>query len=155
MTSAPAAKEPEPSDEDLAAAGLSRAEVVAYEQIITRPGSTARELAGWWTRLERLQATIAVLQSKGLVTDDDAPPRYTAVDPAVALEAPLLDYEDRLQSAQERARQLADRHRGRPRRNGCRIGRRDRQRPPRSSPATRPDRPSGTARAVLAGQAAR
>jgi sugar-specific transcriptional regulator TrmB len=115
MTSAQPQKEPELADEDLAAAGLGRAEAVAYEQIISRPGATAGELATWWTRPERLPTTIAVLQTKGLVTDDDGtPPRYTAVDPAVALEAPLLDYEDRLQRARERARQLADRHRGRP-----------------------------------------
>jgi sugar-specific transcriptional regulator TrmB len=115
MTSVPREDDAEDADEDLGAAGLTRAEAVAYEQIITRPGSTARELTGWCSRPEQLHTTLMILQSKGLITDDDGtPPRYTAVDPAVALEAPLLDYEDRLQRAHERARQLADRHRSRP-----------------------------------------
>ena len=102
-------------DDDLAAAGLSQAETAAYAQIIARPGSAVRELANRWTRPERLESTIGDLQSKGLVTDDDGdPPRYAAIDPSVALEAPLLDYEDRLHRARERTRQLADRHASRP-----------------------------------------
>jgi DNA-binding MarR family transcriptional regulator len=103
----------DPGD-DLAAAGLTQAEAAVYAQIIARPGSTMRELADWWTRPERLADTVSDLQAKGLVTDDGHPPRYAAVDPDVALEAPLFDYEDRLHRARERARQLADRHRSQP-----------------------------------------
>ncbi|HEY3633203.1 MAG TPA: LuxR C-terminal-related transcriptional regulator [Jatrophihabitantaceae bacterium] len=115
MTATPPADGVDAAEDDLAAAGLRPAEVAAYAQIIARPGSAVRELATWWTRPEPLDATIADLQTKGLVTDDaDDPPRYTAVDPGVALEAPLLDYEDRLRRAKERAQELADRHARRP-----------------------------------------
>ncbi len=114
MTLAPRDDSADPADDDLAAAGLSQAEAAAYAQIIARPGSAVRELANWWTRPEQLARTIAELLAKGLVTDDDGdPPRYAAVDPSVALEAPLLDYEDRLHRAKERTRQLAARHAGR------------------------------------------
>jgi DNA-binding CsgD family transcriptional regulator len=98
--------------DELAAAGLSDAEEAAYEQIIARPGATLAELAGGWARPERLTAVLAGLRDKGFLTNNDsAPPRYTAIDPSVALEAPLLDFEERLRQAQQRARELGERHR--------------------------------------------
>ena len=105
-----------PADHDgsLAAAGLSLAEVAAYELVITRPGSTLPELAATWRHDERLEPLVATLEAKGFIRqDDDTLPGYRAVDPDTALETPLHDYEKQLRRARERVRQLAATHRDR------------------------------------------
>jgi sugar-specific transcriptional regulator TrmB/DNA-binding CsgD family transcriptional regulator len=98
----------------LAAADLSPAEVAAYELVIRRPSSTLPELAKQWSQPERLDAAMTTLEAKGFVTrDDEASGRYRAVDPELALETPLRDYEAQLLRAREHVRTLAATHRGR------------------------------------------
>jgi len=103
------------SDEaGLAAAGLNPDEVAAYELIITRPSSTMPELAKAWTRSAPVAAVVARLQSRGFVTREDGPQRrYAAVDPEIALDTPLADYEGQLRRAREHVAQLAHQHRSR------------------------------------------
>ncbi len=100
-------------DDSLAAAGLSLAEVAAYELVITRPSSTLPELASLWLLEERLEPVIGALDAKGFIRQDDSVPGYRAVDPDIALDTPLHDYEKRLRLARERVRQLAVAHRDR------------------------------------------
>src|SRR5262249_44161498 len=103
------------SDEaGLAAAGLNPDEVAAYELIITRPSSTMPELAKAWSRPAPVAAVVARLQARGFVTREDGPQRrYAAVDPEIALDTPLADYEGQLRRAREHVAQLAHQHRSR------------------------------------------
>lgn len=95
----------------LVAAGLDADELAAYELVIGRPASTLAELAKSWTRLASLATAVAALEARGFVTQDDGTePRYTAVDPVIALEAPLADYEEQLRCAREQVRRFAARY---------------------------------------------
>jgi len=98
----------------LAAAGLDPNEVAAYELIITRPSSTMPQLATSWTRPVPLASIVAMLEARGFVTRDDGTERrYAAVDPEIALDTPLADYEGRLRRAREHVADLAQRYRSR------------------------------------------
>ena len=102
------------ADAGLAAADLSPAEVAAYELVIRRPSSTLPELAKQWSRPERLDTAMTTLEVKGFVTrDDEASVRYRAVDPELALDTPLRDYEAQLRRAREHVRVLVATHRTR------------------------------------------
>ncbi len=100
-------------DDSLAAAGLSLAEVAAYELVITRPNSTLPELVSMWTLEERLEPAIGALEAKGFIRQDDTVPGFRAVDPDIALDTPLHDFEKKLRVARDRVRQLAVAHRDR------------------------------------------
>ncbi|MEU8255955.1 hypothetical protein AB0C06_17050 [Micromonospora inaquosa] len=103
---------PEHPDGNLAAAGLTGAESSAYELVVAEPGKTAADLDRSWLRPEPLRGVLAALRTKGLVlAGDDDPPTYTAVDPAVALDAPIREYERQLQVAREHLQRLAAVHR--------------------------------------------
>jgi DNA-binding CsgD family transcriptional regulator len=84
----------------LAALGLSTAEQAAYELLVDQPSATLADLAPAWTRAERLEGILAVLENRGLIS---AVPglvaRYTAIAPAVAFESLLLDSEDQINAA--------------------------------------------------------
>jgi DNA-binding CsgD family transcriptional regulator len=82
--------------------------------VITRPNSTLPELTAMWRHEDRLEPLVATLEAKGFIRqDDDDLPGYRAVDPDLALETPLHDYEKQLRHARERVRQLAVAHRDR------------------------------------------
>lgn len=98
----------------LGAAGLDADEVAAYELIITQPESTLAELAKAWTRSVPLNATMDALAAKGFVTrDGDAESSYTAVDPEIAMETSLDEYDAKLRRARKHVRQLASSYRAR------------------------------------------
>ncbi|RKN31181.1 hypothetical protein D7044_18255 [Micromonospora musae] len=97
---------------DLAAAGLNAVESAAYELVVAEPGATAAELDRSWIRREPLRDALEALTAAGLVraTESD-PPTYTAVDPEVALDAPIRAYEARLRAARKHLHGLAAVHR--------------------------------------------
>ncbi|WP_051724056.1 LuxR family transcriptional regulator [Micromonospora chokoriensis] len=99
-------------DAKLAAAGLSPVESAAYELVVAEPGRTVADLDRSWIRPEPLRGALAALRTAGLVlAGDDDPPTYLAVDPAVALDAPIREYERQLQAAREHLQRLAAVHR--------------------------------------------
>ena len=98
----------------LTAAGLNPDEVAAYELIITRPSSTMPELAKEWSRAAPVATVVADLQARGFVIQEDGPERrYAAVDPEIALDTPLADYEGQLRRAREHVASLAQQYRSR------------------------------------------
>ncbi|SIQ16272.1 helix-turn-helix transcriptional regulator [Micromonospora avicenniae] len=97
---------------DLDAAGLTAVESAAYELVVAQPGATAVDLDRSWIRSEPLRDALGALVAAGLVVaGDDDPTTYTAVDPEVALDAPIRAYERRLQAAREHLHRLAAVHR--------------------------------------------
>lgn len=102
------------SDGALRAAGLDADQMAAYELIISRSSSTMSELVKSWNRPAPLPSVVAGLEGRGFVTrEDDTERRYAAVDPEIALDTPLADYEGQLRRARERVAQLARRYRSR------------------------------------------
>lgn len=92
--------------------GLSHSEEAVYELLVDGPPLTRRELAALWGRAGDVAAVLARLVDKGLVTPaPGVPERFEIVPPDVTLDALLLDAEQRLSRARERARQLTELHR--------------------------------------------
>lgn len=98
----------------LPAAGLDADELAGYELVIAAPSATLPELATVWGRQERLETVVAALEAKGFITrHDDLEPRYSAVDPEVALDSSLAEYEAGLQQARAHVQLLTARHHAR------------------------------------------
>jgi sugar-specific transcriptional regulator TrmB/DNA-binding CsgD family transcriptional regulator len=95
----------------LAALGLTGAEEAAYELLVARPAATLPQLLAGWTRVEDLADVLRALAGRGIVLRTDAPERFEAVDPDVAVEPLLVAAEQRLEAAREEARRLAALHR--------------------------------------------
>lgn len=95
----------------LAALGLTGAEESAYELLVARPSATLGELRADWTGAQDLAEVLRTLADKGIVLRTDAPERFEAVDPDVAVEPLLVAAEQRLGAAREEARRLAALHR--------------------------------------------
>ncbi|MGK5742998.1 helix-turn-helix domain-containing protein [Micromonospora sp. URMC 103] len=99
-------------DGNLGAAGLDAVESAAYELVVAQPGTTEAGLGRSWLRSDSLGDALRTLTAAGLVhIGDGEPPTYTAVDPNVALDAPLRAYAERLAAARDHLHRLAGIHR--------------------------------------------
>ena len=103
--------------------GLSPEEERVYRSLIARPGEPASELpAAVGLSLHQVQASIAALERKGLVTRTASRPvRYVAAPPESALEVLLLQRSQDLQRARTHIAQLGDEYR----RSAARQGNRE------------------------------
>lgn len=98
----------------LGALGLTGAEESVYELLVDRSPSTLEELAAAWragdradeTDRDRLAEVLAGLEGKGLVHGSGRPLRYGAIAPDVALDALILDHEQRLSLARDYVTEL-------------------------------------------------
>jgi sugar-specific transcriptional regulator TrmB/DNA-binding CsgD family transcriptional regulator len=102
----------EPGIDGLRSIGIGVAEQAAYEMLLDRPEAGTAELAQAWDRPEVLGGVLARLQAAGLIRLVPGPPsRYVAVPPQIALEALVLEEEQRLRAARGHARRLAELYR--------------------------------------------
>ncbi len=98
----------EPGLDGLRPLGIGAAEEAAYELLLDRPQAGIAELAQAWNRPELLDAVLARLHAAGLIRlAAGSPARYVAAPPQVALEAMVLEQEQRLQAARIHAQRLA------------------------------------------------
>lgn len=94
---------------------LGAAERAAYELLVSRPSASLTELAAGWSWPEPLTLVLAQLEKRSLVSSVPGPPvRYHVVAPAVAFEAMLADYEERLELARRHVSTLDAAYRARP-----------------------------------------
>jgi hypothetical protein len=105
-----------PSHEPDGVLGLGPAELAAYELLLGGPPASLAELGPQWTRPEPLADLLARLEDRSLVTCALAGtvPRYRAIAPAVAFDALLTEYEERLDHARRHAGTLDAAYQARP-----------------------------------------
>lgn len=99
----------------LAALGLSLAEQAAYELLVDRPTATLVDLKAAWTHAEHLEAVLAALEDRGLISAGSGlATRYTAISPRVAFHNLLLDNEEQLHAARRQLSVLDAAYQDRP-----------------------------------------
>src|SRR5437867_895558 len=92
--------------------GLGPAEQAAYELVMAHPAATLTALAGSWRRAEALVEVLAALEERALVVS--TADRYRAAAPAVAFDALLADFEERLEQARRHVATLDAAYQARP-----------------------------------------
>lgn len=105
-----------PADSDaFAVLGLTPAQRRAYELLLTNPAATVSTLSPQWTEAEPLPAVLGELEDRGLASSEPGPPhRFRALAPAVAFDARLADFEERLEHARRHVGTLDAAYQARP-----------------------------------------
>jgi hypothetical protein len=105
-----------PADSDaFAVLGLTPVQRRAYELLLTQPSAAVVALSPQWTEVEPLPTVLGELEDRGLASSEPGPPqRFRAVTPAVAFDARLADFEERLEHARRHVGTLDAAYQARP-----------------------------------------